>query len=210
VQLRGRSSDAATFIQIFLRGDLDFDIEQPPRTIVDVGANIGLASIYLTRRFPSARIVAIEFESENYAALLANTGSHQNIECLHAGLWPSDGWVTVANPDAPKWAHVPNAAADGDRSSSSRVRAISMPTLLREARIEQVDLLKIDIEGSEYELFDGAPAWLDRVGLIAIELHDHLRPGAGARFLTATTGRIRRVRSQGEYLVCALQQPTAA
>ncbi len=202
VELRGLSSDAATFIQIFLRGDLDFAVPGPaPQTIVDVGANIGLASLYLARRFPAARIVAIEFEAENFEQLRRNTAAYPNIECVHAGLWPHDGVVAVANPGAAKWAHVPTAAAD-DRGATEAVRAVSMETLMAERGIASIDLLKIDIEGSEYELFEAAPDWMNRVRTVAIELHDHLRPGAGARFLAALRARPVLLASRGEYLIC--------
>lgn len=201
VELRGLSSDAATFIQIFLRGDLDFEVPGPaPRTIVDVGANIGLASLYLARRFPAARIVAIEFEAENFQQLRRNTAAYPNIECVHAGLWPSDGIVAVANPDAAKWAHVPTEAVAGEAAET--VRAISMDTLMAERGLSSIDLLKIDIEGSEYELFESAPDWMNRVRTVAIELHDHLRPGAGARFLAALRARPVLLASRGEYLIC--------
>ena len=202
VELRGLSSDAATFIQIFLRGDLDFEVPgNAPRTIVDVGANIGLASLYFARRFPAARIIAVEFEAENFRQLQRNTTGYPNIECVHAGLWPSDGLVAVSNPHAAKWAHVPTAAPAGTHDESS-VRAVSMVTLMAEHHLESIDLLKIDIEGSEYALFETAPDWMGRVKTVAIELHDHLRPGAGARFLAALRSRPVRLASRGEYLVC--------
>jgi FkbM family methyltransferase len=202
IELRGLSSDAATFIQIFLRGDLDFDVPgEAPRTIVDVGANIGLASLYLARRFPRARIVAVEFEADNFRQLQRNTAGHTNIACVHAGLWPTDGLVAVANPTAAKWAHVPTAAPAGTHNEES-VRAISMATLMAEHGLESIDLLKIDIEGSEYELFETAPEWMQQVKTVAIELHDHLRPGAGTRFLAALRSRPLRLASRGEYLVC--------
>ncbi|MEO8152712.1 MAG: FkbM family methyltransferase [Rhizobacter sp.] len=203
VELRGHSSDAATFIQIFLRGDLDFPVPGPaPRVIVDVGANIGLASLYLARRYPDARIIAIEFETENFRQLQANTAAYPRIECVHAGLWPVDTLVAVANPDAAKWAHVPVQAAGGSEPGSA-IRAVSMPTLMAELNIASIDLLKIDIEGSEYELFESPPEWMSAVKTVAIELHDHLRAGAGARFLAALRGRPVQVACRGEYLVCS-------
>lgn len=208
VMLRGLSSDAATFVQIFLRGDLDFEVPGDPRTIIDAGANIGLASIYLTQRYPKARIIAVEFEEANFKQLLRNTASYPNIECVHAGLWPTDGRVAVANPEAQKWAHFPSEVA-GDAPAEHSVRAISMPTLLAERGVAHVDLLKIDIEGSEYELFDAVPDWLRRVSTIAIELHDHLRPGAGERFLASLHERRPLVRCKGEYLVCTLNPQLA-
>ena len=54
-----------------------------------------------------------------------------------------------------------------------------MPTILREFGIEKVDVLKMDVEGAEKDIFENnASEWLPRVGLLCIELHDRIRPGA--------------------------------
>src|SRR6516164_3678329 len=58
--LRVPSSDVQTYEQIFLHQDYQFAVTRPPQTIVDVGANIGLASLYFANRFPQARILALE------------------------------------------------------------------------------------------------------------------------------------------------------
>jgi hypothetical protein len=52
---------------------------------------------------------------------------------------------------------------------------LDMETLVARHRLERIDFLKIDVEGDEYELFDGRPAWLDRVRRISMEVH----PAAG-------------------------------
>src|SRR5262245_33873931 len=60
--LRVPSSDVPTFEQIFIRQDYDFDVKRPPKTIVDAGTNIGLASLYFSNKFPNTNIIAIEPE----------------------------------------------------------------------------------------------------------------------------------------------------
>jgi hypothetical protein len=47
---------------------------------------------------------------------------------------------------------------------------------MREVGIETVDILKVDVEGAEYDIFSGCD-WMDKVKLLAIELHDRDRPG---------------------------------
>jgi hypothetical protein len=51
-----------------------------------------------------------------------------------------------------------------------------MTTLMREVGIETVDILKVDIEGAERDVFSTCD-WMDKVKLLAIELHDRVRPG---------------------------------
>jgi hypothetical protein len=49
--------------------------------------------------------------------------------------------------------------------------------------VEHIDILKLDIEGAERELFNlGAEAWLGAVGQIIIELHDRFVPGCAFAF----------------------------
>jgi len=222
ITLRAGTSDAATFVQIFLRGDLDFPLPRAPKVIVDGGANIGLSALYLHRRFPQARIVAVEFERSNHALLERNVAGYPAIIPVHAGLWPSDGVVAVANPDGAKWAHYPVSCAvactttrTAVRSGSlepgtlgaadaSGVRALSLPTLMSEQGIDRIDLLKLDIEGSEFDLFSGDLSWMDRVSTLAIELHERSRPGSSGQVLRAIAMRAAALRISGEYLVCEL------
>jgi FkbM family methyltransferase len=201
IALRAGTSDAATFVQIFLRGDLGFPLAHAPSVIVDGGANIGLSALYLHRRFPTARIVAVEFERSNFDLLARNVAAYPQIEPVLAGLWPSDGWVAVADEMAAKWATMPRA---DDGASPRSVRAVSLTTLMAERALDRIDLLKLDLEGSEYELFDRLPPWLDAVGTLAIELHERLRPGASRRVVRALAGCLVGLQVQGEYLVCEL------
>jgi hypothetical protein len=54
-----------------------------------------------------------------------------------------------------------------------------MSTLLNEAQFDTVDILKIDIEGAELEIFSqAAEQWLPKVPLIIVETHDRFRPGS--------------------------------
>jgi hypothetical protein len=57
------------------------------------------------------------------------------------------------------------------------VKAYSIPEILEQAMTDRIDILKLDIEGTEKELFSGATNWLDRVSIIVIELHDRYEPG---------------------------------
>jgi hypothetical protein len=60
---------------------------------------------------------------------------------------------------------------DGDQ----RVRAVTMETLMKETGLSVIDFLKVDIEGAENEVFQ-TRAWIKSVRVIAIELHDRVRP----------------------------------
>ncbi len=70
-------------------------------------------------------------------------------------------------------------------SLRSSVSGISVSDSLEAEGLSRVDLLKIDIEGSEFEVFSGDCSWLKRVGIIVIELHDYMRPGCSKALMDA-------------------------
>ena len=65
-----------------------------------------------------------------------------------------------------------HSAGDG-----GAVRAVTVRELLESAGASRVDLIKIDIEGSELELFSENADWVASVGTLVLELHDRFRPG---------------------------------
>jgi FkbM family methyltransferase len=146
---------------------------------VDAGAHIGMASILFALKYPSARIIAIEPEPANFAALVRNTSPYKNVTSIQAALWREDGQVTLG----PSNAH-PKGAFRIDENGQQSVRAITMDTVMREARIVSIDLLKVDIEGTEIEVFESCP-WINSAQIVAIELHEHMRPGCNAAVTNA-------------------------
>src|SRR5215475_12556495 len=72
IRLRIRTTDPLLYEHILLEREYAFDLPFSPKFIVDAGANIGMASIYFARRYPGAKIFAIEPETSNFAILLKN------------------------------------------------------------------------------------------------------------------------------------------
>ena len=60
IYLRAHTSDVEVFCQIFVHAELEHDIKTPVDYIIDAGANIGLSSIFLAKKYPNAVIDAIE------------------------------------------------------------------------------------------------------------------------------------------------------
>jgi len=174
VRLRLGTSDFCAYkdvlvcrIKQYEPGTADFS----PRVIVDAGAHIGMASIGFARRYPQATIFAVEPEAANFALLCRNVSAYRQIVPLRAAIWKQDGEVCLGPSDAhPKGAF--QVVEDGE----TRVRAITIGTLMGELRIGFIDLLKMDIEGAEKEVFEACD-WIEKVGTIAIELHDRVKPG---------------------------------
>ena len=183
VFLRLSTSDVCSYRDVLICQDKPYDPRIPnfsPQTIVDAGAHIGMASLLFVHRYPKARIIAVEPEPANFAALVRNTSPYKNIVPVQAALWKEDGEVRLGKSTAhPKGAFA--IAEDGDQ----RVRAVTMETLMRENGLSTIDFLKVDIEGAEKEVFQNC-AWIKNVRVMAIELHDRVRPECWSTVQSAT------------------------
>jgi FkbM family methyltransferase len=171
IWLRKRTSDIRIFEQVFLIKEYDFQLAHlpSPQVIVDAGANVGFSSIYLAEKYPTARIIAIEPEPTNYAMLLRNIEAYPNITPLKAALWPRKCYLEIRNPEAAKWAI---QIKESEEDSPTAISAITINDILTLANCAQIDILKLDIEGAEKELFEeNYESWLGRVKVIIIELH---------------------------------------
>ena len=185
VNLRIDTSDFCAYRDVLTFKTKSYDppiVGFSPSTIVDVGAHVGMASILFARKYPTSRIIALEPESANFSALIRNTSAYKTITPIQAALWREDGEVAIG----PSNAH-PKGAYKVEESGRQRVRAITMDTLMRETGITSIDLLKVDIEGAEIEVFESCP-WIKKVQVLAIELHDRVRPGCSAVVKRAAGG----------------------
>jgi len=182
--LRYPSSDIKTFRQVFVGKQYDFWAITQPRVIVDAGANIGLASIYFANKYPEAKIIAIEPENSNFELLKKNVAPYANIIPLQLALWHVNEDIELVDPGRGKWGFVTQEKESGKNTSEPAssavchtVKAITVDWLMEEYALDSIDLLKIDIEGAEKEVFSNTAAWIDKVNAIVIELHDFIRPG---------------------------------
>lgn len=191
LKLRVPSSDIRTYHQVFVDEEYDFSASEEPLTIVDAGANVGLASISFANRFPNATVIAIEPESSNFALLKRNVAPYPRIIPLQAALWSEAGEIDLMDPGYGKWGFVTRNATDDHGPSGQlchRVRAVTVSNLMEIYGLSSIDILKIDIEGAEREVFGDTTPWLSRVNAIIIELHDRMKPGCSRAFYNGSNG----------------------
>lgn len=168
VIVRGGTSDVNVFYEIFA-----LQIYKIPKieieAVVDLGANVGYASIYFAHFCPQARIIAVEPEHSNYELLVENTQAIKNIHCIHAAIWPQETQVTLQNPGGSNWGfQYHEAVAD---FTGPVVRTETLPGLMKKFGLNRINLLKIDIEGGEENLFSSDTEWLRCVDYLHIEIH---------------------------------------
>jgi FkbM family methyltransferase len=167
-------SDAFIFSEVFSHRYYDFDLPYTPETILDLGANAGFTSIFFARKYPGARIIAVEPIASNLEILRRNVElNHLDVTIVPAAIAVEDGSVTM-DVSGLDYGHqvIADLVERPKHSSISKVKAISMRSLMAEFKLERISLLKIDIEGYEKRLLTENCDWLSRVDAICIELHD--------------------------------------
>jgi len=190
-RLRIPSSDVATYRQVFIDQEYDFVVETQPGVIVDAGANIGLASIYFANRYPDAKIIAIEPEQSNFDLLKENTAPYSNVIPVQAALWNKHEEINLIDPGLGKWGFMTEMKSPSERLPGSichPVMAVTIDEIMRDYGLTKIDILKIDIEGAEREVFGDTSSWIGRVDAIIIELHESMKAGCNRSFYCGSTG----------------------
>lgn len=209
VHLRMNTSDVPTFFQVFSRIEYDIEFPHPLRTIVDLGSNIGLAAAYFSGRYPDAKIICVEPDAGNFAMLQENIATRPNVTALHAAIWPEAGQLQVVDTDAAgkplgAWGVQTREVAKGASIDIGgvQVEALTVHQVMQRAGFTKIDLLKVDIEGAELELFSRNTAeWLPFVESLVIETHDRFKPGTTAAVRAALLPHGYEERRSGENLV---------
>lgn len=179
-KLRKRpSSDISVFGQIFEEEEYRIVLSKyiecfktEPQTIIDAGSNIGLTSLYFYNKLKEVKLICIEPDSENFNILKYNTEANNvNAIILKAGLWHKNTNLSVINDfrDKKEW------SIRVKESTNKGLKAITVNTLVTNYSWSYIDILKIDIEGAEKEVFtakDADVSFLNKTKCIAIEIHD--------------------------------------
>lgn len=140
-----RASNFPTLVdEIFYRRIYERIFTEPRgKTFLDLGANIGLVSLFASD--VCARIVAVEPDPETFVVLKAMTCQFSNIECVQAALAPKDGEVTFyRNPENFTASSTVNTF--GNKTS---VPGLTLESILSIYQLEQVHVCKVDVEGAE-------------------------------------------------------------
>jgi len=186
--LRLNTSDIKVCQDVLLEYEYHVTLIHPPKVIVDAGANIGLTSIFFANQYPSARIFAIEPEPSNFEMLQRNVSRYDNIVPIKAALWNNESEITLVDPGLDKWGFQVQDSASSEAARGEYVTAITVDSLMSRYDIAKIDILKIDIEGAEKEVFESSDSWIENINLIIVELHDRLKQGCSTSLDRATSG----------------------
>lgn len=134
------------------------------KVVLDVGASFGTFALMVSQLTPSATVYAFEPSYESFELLKTNVASVKNIHAINQAVGADERTVKFQfNADQPEWSQVTNSGAGYD------VEQTSLDTFVSENAITSIDLLKIDVEGYELAVLEGARTTLDMCKNVIIE-----------------------------------------
>ena len=158
----------------------EFYQPKPGEVVVDVGAHVGLFTLRLLEVEPRCRVVAIEPSPENFACLQTNLEPVRNKVHLHnLGVGADFGKVKMM--DLPTNRSFDARTMPADDRDVTAVDRVPLFHLFQLAGTDQLSLVKMDIEGGEYDTFSNVdPSLLKGIERLAMEYHDNYVPGTAA------------------------------
>jgi len=170
-----RTAMHTTHTEVFVTKCYDFPVENV-KTIIDLGANIGLSSIFFSDKYNKPKIVMVEPSEENITYLKKNIflNNFDNCILLESAIWTEEKYLHFT-PDVCTPSYVFNDSQRGKYLSTT------MNDIIEKHNIFHIDILKVDIEGGEDPVLVKNNDWLDLVDNIFIEIHSMVRHGLGTK-----------------------------
>ncbi len=142
-------------------------------TVLDVGANVGYFSLMMASKFPDAKILACEPMPNNLAQLRAyNQELNTSLTIIPNAIAGKNGHQILFFDEADAFTTSASSVSVLDNNDQIKVETMTLHTLMSEYQLQEIDLLKLDCEGAEYDiLLKADPNLFDRIHLIAMEYH---------------------------------------
>lgn len=184
IHYRPSTTDKGAIYTILVRPGKKAEYHVPANikadVILDIGGHIGTAAIFLANRFPNARIYSFEPVPDNFELLTRNVARLPNVQGFPIALGSAEATRDIyACEDSVNLGGYSlfERATDGlnagtDASRKVKVNVRPLPDVLSELAVNKIDIIKIDTEGSEFDILTSIPsAMLSGVQWIMGELH---------------------------------------
>jgi FkbM family methyltransferase len=173
--VRPRTNDSGILLEFWLESPYTPEgmMIRSDDVVVDIGANIGVFSIFASQRAMDGKVYAFEPMPDNFSVLQKNVevNARENVVCLQKAIDKCTGERKFYVSDDTAWhsfysSYLPNIKSD------IVVPTITLDDVIREFAIKKIDFLKIDCEGAEYDiLFNCSESVFDLVDKISMECH---------------------------------------
>jgi FkbM family methyltransferase len=162
----------------------------------DVGAHVGLVSFSVASQAGDVRAHAFEPHPRNAEQFRRNKELNPNTEVTfnEVAVGTQQGYVTLGSAGGSTMHYVLPEDLDEEATDTRRVSVTTLDRYAREHGIDFVDVMKLDVEGYEIQVLEGASELLSagRIGCIVTEIHARFLKRAGTDALTLV-GRLEKL-----------------
>mgnify|MGYP000131308929 CR=1 FL=1 len=142
-------SDFWTIQDIFYDEQYRIRSSYVPKTILDLGSNIGISVVYFSLMYPNAHIYAFEPNKDAFKMLELHTKHLPQVHLFNAALSNTDGMVDLYTSE-----HSTHGSLIASHGIKQSVESVTLPKLLDRTGVAVFDFVKFDIEGAEDVLFE--------------------------------------------------------
>ena len=204
IYIRLGTTDVSNFHENLMYLEFRLPDYLSPKLIIDAGANAGYASLYLMNKFKHAKIISVEPEKSNFETLMLNCNKYANFEGIQSAIWSDNGFVKIINPQSGSTSFRVEQTNEDDKEGFP---SITIQSILSKSKFDRIGILKLDIEGTEKEIFEeNYKEWIDKVDVLIIELHDRFKRGCGLNFYSVIDSYDFIQYSKGDNLVYIRQK----
>lgn len=151
-----------------------YDLDRIPfekgDVVLDVGAHVGVVSVYLAKRYPDITIYAFEPVPANFERLERNIEGLSNVIPVPAAV-TGDGEIVTLHANLSQNSGGPSAFVPNGKQTF-RAPSLTLKEIFERYRLERVKLLKLDCEGAEYGILEAGEDLLARVDYLVGEFHE--------------------------------------
>ena len=167
------------FREVFIHQDYDFDAGREDPLILDCGANVGMATLFFTWRYPKAEVHAFEPDPGTFALLKRNLEQNRLTRALahRAAVCGRSGPVSLFRDESDPGSPTMSTVRGRMPKDSTTVEGITLSEFMDQSLPgRDVDLLKLDVEGAEASVIGelAASGRIARVRTIIVEYHHHI------------------------------------
>jgi len=170
--------DIYTLLEIFAKMNqhdyLKFTSLPKNPIVIDLGANIGAFSIVVVKKYPHSKIYCFEPDKRNFKKLIKNleVNNIKNCDVFENAVGKVNGRVLLYSEEEKEFGTA-GSSLFKTNAQSIQVSCITLDKIFLNNKIEMCDFLKIDVEGSEYDiLFNASRETLQKIKSMSIEYHE--------------------------------------
>jgi FkbM family methyltransferase len=148
-------------------------LSQSNRVILDVGANIGCATILFRALYPDAAILAFEPDRETFEYLQLNGRDLTNVRCFNCGLFDCEGKTRLFKG---RGTSTTNSISISVHNSAEYEEVVltRLSRIIAEQEIGHISILKLDTEGAEVPILSDIKDHLDQIEAIFLKYHSEV------------------------------------